>query len=95
MIKVNKNSKFKILKKIYCDNDNQINMLKTVKALGILNEDLDRSKTKLVKLFDSHKIIQKCVYQTRLLMRFSRFLIDKIKIKLKELDTKRKTKLLI
>ena len=37
-------------------NDNQINMLKTIKALRILNEDLDRSKTKSVKLFDSHKI---------------------------------------
>ena len=37
-------------------NDNQINMLKTIKALRILNEDLDRSKAKSVKLFDSHKI---------------------------------------
>ena len=37
-------------------NGNQINMLKTIKALRILNEDLDRSKAKSVKLFDSHKI---------------------------------------
>ena len=37
-------------------NDNQINMLKTIKALRILNEDLDRSKAKSVKLFDLHKI---------------------------------------
>ena len=31
-------------------------MLKTIKALRILNDDLVRSKAKPVKLLDSHKI---------------------------------------
>ena len=61
-------------------------MLKTIKALRILNEDLDRSKAKSVKLFDSYKSKRKSrfVFQARLQMRLSSFLTDKIKIKLKE-----------